>query len=125
MNIYNALGVTAIFIACACSGLAQGVTRTAMKISSQDFHDGKSIPARFTCDGANVSPTFLISEVPAEAKSLVLIADDPDAPRGTWTHWLLWNIPPETKKIGPGNIPAGTVQGTNDFSKNNYGGPCP
>lgn len=96
-----------------------------MKLSSPDFAEGASIPPQFTCDGANVSPALEISGAPAETKSLALIVDDPDAPHGTWTHWLVWNIPPETKEIATGSVPRGAVQGVNDFSKNNYGGPCP
>ena len=65
-----------------------------------------------------------IADIPSEAKSLVLIVDDPDAPGGLFTHWLVWNIPPQTSAVGEGSAPKG-VQGTNDFGKLGYGGPCP
>lgn len=96
-----------------------------MNISSPDFSEGGSIPSRFTCDGANVNPALRISDVPTKAKSLVLIVDDPDAPVGTWNHWLLWNLKSDLKEIPANSVPAGAVQGLNDFKKNNYGGPCP
>lgn len=96
-----------------------------MKISSSDFTNGSSIPARFTCDGEDVNPALHISEVPAGAKSLALIVDDPDAPHGTWTHWLLWNVKPDTEEIAAHSVPPGAVQGMNDFPATKYGGPCP
>jgi len=96
-----------------------------MTISSPDFKEGGSIPARFTCDGENVNPSLQISGVPAGARSLVLIVDDSDAPAGTWTHWLMWNLKTDLKKIPANSVPAGAVQGLNGFRKNNYGGPCP
>jgi Raf kinase inhibitor-like YbhB/YbcL family protein len=95
-----------------------------MQISSPAFHQGANIPSKFTCDGSNTSPPLQISGVPAEAKSLVLIADDPDAPGGLFTHWVIWNIPPQTSSIADGSAPTG-VQGTNDFGRSGYGAPCP
>ncbi len=95
------------------------------RIASPDFAQGASIPARFTCQGQNVSPTLLIAGVPAAARSLVLIVDDPDAPSGTFTHWLLWNIQPGTKKLPSGVPPAGAIEGVNDFGASGYSGPCP
>jgi hypothetical protein len=96
-----------------------------MRLSSPDFAQGASIPARFTCEGQNGSPTLAIAGVPAGAQSLVLIVDDPDAPSGTFTHWLIWNIPPGTKSLVGGALPGGAVQGTNDFGSLGYSGPCP
>jgi Raf kinase inhibitor-like YbhB/YbcL family protein len=96
-----------------------------IKIASSSFEVGGEIPAKFTCNGANVSPEIAIGSVPKAAKSLVLIVDDPDAPSGLFTHWLAWNIDPQTTKIAENSAPAGAVQGTNDFSKRAYGGPCP
>jgi Raf kinase inhibitor-like YbhB/YbcL family protein len=95
-----------------------------MTITSRAFHQGGDIPAKFTCDGGNTSPPLQITGVPAEAKTLVLIADDPDAPGGLFTHWLVWNIAPQTNSIAEGTPPKG-VHGTNDFGKSGYGGPCP
>ena len=88
------------------------------------------IPPEFTCDGLDVSPPLEWSGVPANAKSLVLIVDDPDAPMGTWVHWVLFNIPASAAGL-PAEIPAdaalenGARHGTNDFGKLGYGGPCP
>src|SRR5437667_12635326 len=95
-----------------------------MKITSSAFQEGASIPSKFTCDGSDTSPPLQIGDVPSGAKSLALIVDDPDAPSGLFTHWTVWNIPPETIVIGEGSTPKG-VQGTNDFGKSGYGGPCP
>ena len=96
-----------------------------MKISSPAFADGGKIPAVYTADGKDVNPPLLISGVPAGAKSLLLIVDDPDAPMGTWTHWLLWILKPDLKEIPEASVPPGAMQGTNDFRKSNYGGPAP
>ena len=95
-----------------------------MKITSSAFQEGGNIPSKFTCDGADSSPPLQISEVPSGAKSVALIVDDPDAPSGLFTHWTVWNISPQTTTIAEGSGPKG-VQGTNDFGKSGYGGPCP
>lgn len=95
-----------------------------MKLSSSAFEDNGAIPSEYTCDGADVSPPLYFSSVPENAKSLVLIMDDPDAPMGTWVHWLVWNIPANKTGFFKGeNITY--KQGKNDFGNFNYGGPCP
>jgi Raf kinase inhibitor-like YbhB/YbcL family protein len=94
-------------------------------LTSPDFAQGGAIPSRFTCEGENISPTLEIAGVPAGAQSLVLIVEDPDAPAGTFTHWLVWNIPPGTTKLRGGAAPGGALQGTNDFGNAGYSGPCP
>lgn len=104
---------------------AQNQQETSMKISSPDFAENARIPSQFTADGKNISPALQISGVPSVAKSLVLIVDDPDAPVGTWNHWLLWNLKPNIAEIPAGKVPSGTIQGFNDFHKQNYGGPQP
>ena len=96
-----------------------------LKISSSVFAYNESIPSRYTCDGVDVSPPITIENVPTEAKSLVLIVDDPDAPVGTWVHWIVWNISPTTKEIKENSVPVGASQGMTDFRKQKYGGPCP
>lgn len=96
-----------------------------MFLTSTAFKNNARIPVKYTCDGEEFNPPLLISEVPAEAKSLVLIADDPDSPTGTWVHWTLWNIDPETKEIGENGAPQGAVEGLTTFGKTGYGGPCP
>jgi Raf kinase inhibitor-like YbhB/YbcL family protein len=114
-------GVVVILLAVIASFAAEGAK---MKITSSAFQEGGNIPPKFTCDGSDTSPPLQITGVPSEAKSLVLIADDPDAPSGLFTHWLIWNIPPQTNSISEGSAPKG-VHGTNDFGKPNYKGPCP
>jgi Raf kinase inhibitor-like YbhB/YbcL family protein len=96
-----------------------------MKISSPVFKNNAEIPKKYTCMGENINPALLIDGVPKEAKSLALIADDPDAPIGTWIHWLAWNINPRLRDIDENSVPAGAVQGTNSFGEIAYGGPCP
>lgn len=98
---------------------------STMTITSQVFANNGYIPAKYTCDGENVSPPLAFSNVPAGAKSLVLIVDDPDAPGGTWVHWLVWNINPTDREILEASLPAGSVQGLTSFGKPGYGGPCP
>ena len=96
-----------------------------MKITSSAFGDNENIPGKFTCDGENINPPLEISGVPEGAKSLVLIVDDPDAPAGTWVHWTVWNIAPDTEEIPEGSVPAGAAEGETSFGKSGYGGPCP
>ncbi len=96
-----------------------------LKLTSPAFKDGGRIPDKYTCEGENISPPLEISGVPQGAKSLVLIVDDPDAPMGTWDHWIVWNIDPTTTKIGENSTPEGAVQGLNDFRQHEYGGPAP
>jgi len=98
--------------------------RARIKITSSAFQEGGNIPTKFTCAGSDTSPPLQVTGVPSEAKSLVLIADDPDAPGGLFTHWLIWNIAPQINSIPEGNAPKG-VRGTNDFGKSDYKGPCP
>jgi len=96
-----------------------------MKLQSPAFSHNQMIPAKFTCDGENVSPPLTISEVPAQTQSLVLIVDDPDAPGRTFVHWTVWNIDPATREIPEGTSPEGAVEGLTDFGTTGYGGPCP
>lgn len=96
-----------------------------LKISSSAFRHNDLIPSKYTCDGADVNPPLAIEGVPENTKSLALIVDDPDAPRGTWVHWLVWNIDPKTKVIAEDSAANGGRQGMNDFRKLDYGGPCP
>jgi len=95
-----------------------------MKITSSAFAEGQSIPSKYTCDGSDTIPPLEFAGVPGNAKSLALIVDDPDAPGGTFDHWVVWNIPPDTKGVTEGQPPKG-VAGRNSWKKNAYGGPCP
>ena len=105
--------------------VAFGAGGGKMKITSSAFQEGGMIPEKFSKNGQNVSPELEIEGAPAEAKSLAVIVDDPDAPVGLFTHWLVWNIDPKTTKIGEGTVPPGGVQGTNDFPGHRYDGPQP
>jgi Raf kinase inhibitor-like YbhB/YbcL family protein len=111
-----------VILLTAIASFAAGGAR--MKITSSAFQEGGNIPSKFTCDGSDSSPPLQITGVPSEAKTLVLIADDPDAPGGLFTHWLVWNIPTQTNSIAEGSAPKG-MHGTNDFGKSGYKGPCP
>lgn len=101
-----------------------------MELSSTVFKHGASIPKQYSCDGPNISPPLQWSGTPQNTQSFTLIVDDPDAPRGTWVHWILFNIPPGVVAL-PENImktrtiPNGARQGMNDFREIGYGGPCP
>ncbi len=95
-----------------------------LKLTSPAFSNNGEIPSKYTCDGDNVNPELDISGIPDNAKSLVLIMDDPDAPAGTWGHWILFNIP-IISKIQENSVPADVLQGKNSWGKNEYGGACP
>ena len=109
---------------------AKGEETMALTVTSTAFQEGGMIPKQYTCDGADISPPLSWSGVPTGTKSLALISDDPDAPMGTWVHWVLFNIPPDTTKL-PEKVPAdqtlasGARHGVTDFGKFGYGGPCP
>lgn len=96
-----------------------------MKLSSSAFSQNEIIPKKYTCDGENVNPPLSIADIPKETKSLVLIVDDPDAPKGTWVHWTVFNINPEIKEIAENSIPKDGIEGMTDFGRPGYGGPCP
>ena len=96
-----------------------------LQIASPAFSHEGMIPSKFTCDGADASPPLSIVDIPEDTRSLALIVDDPDAPRGTWVHWVVWNILPGTRDIQENSVPRGAIQGTNDFGNQRYGGPCP
>ncbi|MFQ5851615.1 MAG: YbhB/YbcL family Raf kinase inhibitor-like protein [Candidatus Binatia bacterium] len=102
----------------------------AMEIKSAAFPNGGDIPRKYTCDGTDVSPPLRWENPPPGTKGFALIADDPDAPVGTWVHWVVYDLPVETKELAEGVstaeiLPSGAKQGTNDFRKVGYGGPCP
>ena len=94
----------------------------SLSVTSSSFGSSQLIPKKYTCDGEDVSPPLSVGGVPDGTKSLVLVVDDPDAPMGTWVHWVVWNIPP-TDSIEENTVPG--VEGLNDFGKHSYGGPCP
>lgn len=114
-------------------GSAHSVDRgERMQITSEAFAHNASIPAKYTCKGQDISPSLSWSGLPAGTKSLALIVDDPDAPdpaapRRTWVHWVLYNLPPASQGLPEGmkHLPSGTLQGVNDWGRTGYGGPCP
>src|SRR4029450_8420934 len=106
-------GAVAMLVAASASFGAGGAK---VKITSSVFQEGGNIPSKFTCDGSDTSPPLQITGVPSGAKTLVLIADDPDAPGGLFTHWLVWNIAPQTNSIAEGRGPKGG-QGAKYFRK--------
>ena len=105
-----------------------------MHITSTAFTHGGAIPTRYTCEGDDIAPPLTWHDVPPGTRSFVLIIDDPDAPdpaapKMTWVHWTLYNVPPTLTSLPEGStvadLPAGTIEGWNDFKRTNYGGPCP
>ena len=96
-----------------------------MRLRSRNFEDGGRIPSEFTCDGRDVSPQLSWEDVPDGTKSFALSVVDPDAPGGTFIHWLVYGIPEDVEEVGQGSLPNGAKQIRNDFGKEEYGGPCP
>jgi Raf kinase inhibitor-like YbhB/YbcL family protein len=117
--------------ACAKAGHKAPEAPMTISLTSPAFPAHGPIPAVHTCDGRDLSPALSWSGVPPSARSLALVVDDPDAPRGTWVHWVLYDIPPSAGGLaegagsGAGALPAGALRGRNDFERDGYGGPCP
>lgn len=120
----------------SCKGREQAISEAAegekmeIKITSSAFAEDGLIPSKYTCDGSGISPPLQWELVPEGTKGIALISDDPDAPVGTWVHWVIFGLPAETREleedIPPDEIlPNGAKQGTNDFGRIGYGGPCP
>jgi Raf kinase inhibitor-like YbhB/YbcL family protein len=130
------LGVTSAVLAVNVVNARAALRRHAagavasLQISSSAFPNGEAIPKEFTCDGLNVSPQLTWTDPPTTTQSLALILDDPDAPAGTWVHWVLYNLPPDARELAENvpsreQLPNGAHQGRNSFNKTGYGGPCP
>jgi len=128
--------VVPVLLFCSCKESEQadlgvvGDKKMDIKITSSAFEEGGLIPPKYTCDGADISPPLQWEAVPEGTKSIALISDDPDAPVGTWVHWVLFNLPAETKDLAENippdsTLPNGARQGTTDFGRIGYGGPCP
>jgi len=127
--------IVALTLVCSASrppesGGGNGETNVAFKISSNAFKDGQPIPRQYTCQGKDVSPPLSWEGAPEGTIAYALIVDDPDAPVGTWVHWVLFNIPGQSKGLAEGiaaqaSLPDGSIQGLNDFRRIGYGGPCP
>lgn len=136
--VRSCLAALAFFCGCGRAADPPGLDdpqKMTLPLTSPAFAEGAAIPKVFTCDGKDISPPLAWSGVPASTRELALLCDDPDAPRGTWTHWILFNVPPQVTGL-PEAVPAASraksgepqtpaPQGKNDFGKNGYGGPCP
>ncbi|HVO64692.1 MAG TPA: YbhB/YbcL family Raf kinase inhibitor-like protein [Terriglobales bacterium] len=129
------IALAAALIALGCSLAIRTLASAAggnmaFSISSNDFQNGGDIPKKFTCDGVDTSPELSWNDPPADTQSLALITDDPDAPGGTFMHWVLFNVPAQTRSLAANvnkrdELPNGTRQGRNGFGKIGYSGPCP
>ena len=118
------VAVVTPFVRCGTGEPAAQENGGAMKITSAAFEHDAAIPPMYTCDGAGAIPPLSFEAVPDAAVSLALVVDDPDAPMGTWDHWVVWNIPPSTAGVKQGEVPTGVV-GSNSWKRNDWGGPCP
>ena len=128
------LRMAAVLLALQALPLADAGVAMALTLTSSAFQPGGTIPSKYTCEGDDISPPLAIDGVPAGAKSLALIMDDPDAPdpkapKRVWVHWVIYNLPPDTKSLpenaGEGGLPKGAVIGVNDRKQAAYHGPCP
>jgi Raf kinase inhibitor-like YbhB/YbcL family protein len=133
-KIFAAVITSGLVLLVGVSSLHGGEGKMTFTVTSPVFADGDSIPAKFTCEGEDLSPPLHWEGVPENTQSLVLIVDDPDAPdpkapRMTWVHWVLYNMPPGTtglpEGVQSGLLPTGTGEGLNDWKRTGYGGPCP
>jgi Raf kinase inhibitor-like YbhB/YbcL family protein len=128
-GLVRLISMTCILLLVGCNAqdtapASDGGNEMTIQITSTAFNEGGKIPRLYTCDDQNVSPPLTWSSVPTNTVSLALIMDDPDAPSGTWVHWVLYNLPPDTTSLGQGKNGGGT-EGKNDFNRIGYGGPCP
>ena len=111
-------------------GMAHSNEEVTMQLTSPAFKTNQTIPRQYTCEGKDLSPALQWTEPPAGTKSFALISDDPDAPMGTWVHWVAWNLPADLRGLPEGvakeaKLSDGTEQGITDFGRTGYGGPCP
>lgn len=127
MRILRVILIASLTLLCCQQSRTQtkandALDRGGLTVTSSAFGDHQAIPALYTCDGRDAFPPLSIAGAPQGAKSLAIIFDDPDAPGGTWTHWVAWNIPPQSTSIADANV---GVTGRNSWGKNGFGGPCP
>ena len=132
MDVLSAIVLLGCLLAACSAGDTQPTKERTMKIqlSSTAFAEGQPIPQQYTCQGSDISPPLKWTGAPANTKSFALIGDDPDAPVGTWVHWVLYDLPPTAAGLGEDmpkgqSLPDGSKQGVNDFRRSGYGGPCP
>lgn len=130
MNINRKLVFIVLFLFSSQIIMQKGISGMELDIRSNAFEEGELIPRKYTCDGDDISPPLHWSLPPKETKSMVLICDDPDAPVGTWVHWVLYGLSPDTRELAEGILNETEVlgmakHGVNDFRRHGYGGPCP
>lgn len=130
MRVMAATLVAGVLVAACASPDPGGAEDRAddvgtIEVTSAAFEEGATIPTRFTCDGADVSPPLSWSGVPVDAVELVVVVEDPDAPRGTFVHWIVAGIDPMLDRLATGEVPDGAVEGVNDFGEAGHRGPCP
>jgi Raf kinase inhibitor-like YbhB/YbcL family protein len=130
LNINWKIFLIVLFLLSCEIGIQKRVSGMELDIRSNAFNEGELIPLKYTCDGNDISPPLQWSQPPKETKSMVLICDDPDAPVGTWVHWVLYGLSPDTQELPEGisnekEVLGGAKHGVNDFRKYGYGGPCP
>lgn len=119
-----------LVLLCSCQSKERGGEIMEVNMTSTAFEEGGMIPNRYTCDDEDISPPLAWASVPEGTKSIALICDDPDAPMGTWVHWVLFNLPPDLTAL-PEAVPSDSIldnggkHGTTDFGRVGYGGPCP
>ncbi|MDD5542542.1 MAG: YbhB/YbcL family Raf kinase inhibitor-like protein [Acidobacteriia bacterium] len=123
-------GICLITVFCGNRETGPAPNTSKLRLTSTAFQNNASIPVRFTCDGSNVSPSLQWADPPAGTRTFALITEDPDAPMGTFGHWVVYNIPPDSRGLPEGHSSAAgktaaTVVGRNDFGQSGYGGPCP
>jgi len=124
--------LVALLVLAAGAHAQEGSSTMSLALTSDAFKHQGAIPTRFTCEGDDLSPALQWSGVPKNARSLVLVVDDPDAPdpaapKMTWVHWVLYNLPPDSTGLSEAvkDLPKGTLEGVNDWRRTGYGGPCP
>jgi Raf kinase inhibitor-like YbhB/YbcL family protein len=127
--VFTAVISLLLLISCTGGGNKEGETME-ITVTSPAFTEGSPIPPEYTCDGENASPPVGWTGIPEGTKSIALICDDPDAPMGTWVHWVMYGIPPDSTGLGESvpktkTLPDGSTQGLTDFEYHGYGGPCP
>lgn len=117
-----------LFLLPACAAQTKPIlnlNNINMKLTSPAFINNGELPAKYTCDGQGINPPLAISDVPAKAQSLALISDDPDAPSGTFVHWIIWNIDPQTTQIAENSVPSGSSLGKTSAGRTGFVPPCP
>ncbi len=119
-----------VYVLAGVSATARGDEEGTMRLTSPEFKQNEIIPSRFTCEAEDISPPLQWTNPPPGTKSFALISDDPDAPGGTWVHWVVWNIPADARELPKAvakdpELSNGIRQGITDFDRPGYGGPCP